>query len=453
MTNLFGTSGIRGVIPESISPKLALDLGKALAAHLENSGEVVIGRDSRTSSVMIEDSFSAGLISCGCTVKKLGLVPTPAVGTAVRRFEMDAGVMITASHNPPEYNGLKFFSSSGMAYTPAMEAELEEMYSKEKFEFASWNGVGDVSSADIMEGYINEISEAAELDRKFKVAVDCANGATSIVSPYLLERLGCEVVTVNSQPDGTFPGHPPEPVGENLRDLCKIVRSVKADVGLAHDGDGDRIAAVDERGRVLPGDELLAIMGAYAVGNFGGKVVTTVDASKIVDEQVSSAGGEVVRTEVGDVSVAREMKSLGAYFGGEPSGALICGDVHLCPDGPLAGARLLEVMAELGKPLSQASGEIPSYPVIRSKVSCPNDRKSKAMEIVKEQFPSKFKGVSEILTIDGVRLEFKDRSWVLIRPSGTEPYIRVTAEADREERAKSLVDGAKEILPDEGEIS
>ncbi|KXB01946.1 hypothetical protein AKJ45_00575 [candidate division MSBL1 archaeon SCGC-AAA261F19] len=447
MSNLFGTSGVRGIYLEKVSPDLVFNLGRALATHLDNSGKVAVGRDPRTSSVVLEGYFSAGLISCGCNVKKLGLVPTPAVSFAAREFGTDAGAMITASHNPPEYNGIKFFNSDGMAYTPAMEAEIERIYSRGIFEPTPWDGVGNVETAGILEEYINKISDMIKLDRKFKVAVDCGNGATSAVTPYLLRRLGCEVVAINSQPDGTFPGHPPEPVAENLRDLCEVVRSVKADLGLAHDGDGDRVLAVDEMGRVVPGDELLASMGAYAVKNFGGVVVTTVDASKVVDEQVTSADGKVVRTRVGDVSVAQKMKTVGAKFGGEPSGALIWGGVHLCPDGPLIGAKILEMVAEMNKPLSKIKDEIPHYPVVRSKIACPNKEKPKVMEVVKERFPSRFEGVSEVLSMDGLRLEFEDGSWVLIRPSGTEPYIRITAEADNQEKAELLVDNVKKILP------
>ncbi|KXB02314.1 phosphoglucosamine mutase [candidate division MSBL1 archaeon SCGC-AAA261F17] len=446
MPKLFGTSGVRGIINEDFTPETALRLARALATSLENSGTIVIGKDPRTSSDLIEDIITSGLLAGGCSVKKLGVVPTSVVGFAARNLGADAGIMITASHNPPEYNGVKFFDSSGMAYTPDKELEIEEIYFEERFESVEWSEIKDVSSTTILREYMQDISKVVDVDKKFKVVVDCANGAASQVTPYLLEGLGCEVITLNSQLDGTFPGRPPEPVKENLQELCKIVKSTAADVGLAHDGDGDRIAAADENGHVVEGDKLLALASAYAVQKFGGKIVTTIDASKVVDEQVIEAGSEVVRTKVGDVSVAQEMESQEANFGGEPSGTWICGDVHLCPDGPLAGIRILEMIDDSGKTLSELVDGVSSYPVCRAKIDCPNKEKEKVMQSVEEQAPQVFGDIVEKLTLDGLRLEFEDGAWLLVRPSGTEPYIRVTAEADDEDRAKSLVGEAKQLL-------
>lgn len=446
MSRLFGTSGVRGIINEDFTPEIALKLARSLATSLGNSGTIVVGKDPRTSSDLIEDIITSGLLSGGCSVKKLGVVPTPVVGVAARSLGADAGVMITASHNPPEYNGVKFFDSSGMAYTPDKESEIEEIYFGEKSGSVEWSEIGDVSSITILQEYIREISEVVGVNKKFKVVVDCANGAASLATPYLLGGLGCEVITLNSQLDGTFPGRPPEPAKENLQELCKIVKLTDADLGLAHDGDGDRIAAVDENGRVVEGDKLLALASAYAVQKFGGKIVTTVDASKVVDEQVTKVGGEVVRTKVGDVSVAQEMKSQEATFGGEPSGTWICGDVHLCPDGPLAGVRILEMVDDSGETLSKLVDGVPSYPVHRAKIDCPNEEKEKVMQSVEEQAPQVFKNIVEKLALDGIRLKFADGAWILIRPSGTEPCIRVTAEADDEDRAKSLVEETKQLL-------
>lgn len=446
MPELFGTSGVRGVINKDFPPEIALKLAKSLATSLNGSGTIVIGKDPRTSSDLLEDIITSGLLAGGCSVKKLGVVPTPVVGFACRTLGVDAGIMITASHNPPQYNGVKFFDSSGMAYAPDKESEIEDIYFGEKYESVEWNEVKNASSVEIVRDYMREISSAVKIGKKFKVVIDCANGAASQVTPYLLEELGCEVVTLNSQLDGTFPGRPPEPTKDNLGELCKLVESTEADLGLAHDGDGDRIAAVDENGCVVEEDKLLALVGSYAARKFGGKIVTTVDASKVVDEQVDKAGGEVVRTKVGDVSVAQEMKSQGSIFGGEPSGTWICGDVHLTPDGPLAGIRILEVMDDSGKTLSELVEKIPSYPVRRAKIDCPNKEKEKVMQNVKERAPQVFKDIIETLTIDGLRLKFKDGAWILIRPSGTEPYIRITAEANNEDRVKTLIDEAKKLL-------
>ncbi|KXA90397.1 hypothetical protein AKJ57_04190 [candidate division MSBL1 archaeon SCGC-AAA259A05] len=446
MSDLFGTSGIRGVINEDITPELALNLAKSLSAELGGSGKVVVGRDARFAGETIENSLIAGFLSGGCEVERLGIVPTPVVGFAVLELEADAGVMITASHNPPEYNGIKIFDSLGMILPPGRERKIEEIYGEKDFEISPWNEIGSVGDEDVSEDYLRRMTDELSLNEEYKVIVDCANGPTSKTTPALLGRLGCEVQTINSHLDGFFSGRLPEPTSENLDDLGNFVEASDADVGFAHDGDGDRIAAVDEKGRVVSEDKLLALVGSYSAERFGGGMVTTVNASKIVDELVSEAGGEVLRTKVGDVNVAQEMNSQDLKFGGEPSGTWIIGDVHLCPDGTLAAARILEMLDGQEKTLLELVDSISSYPIFREKVDCPNEEKSDKMKSVKEESATKFGEFKDMVTVDGVRLEFENGDWVLIRPSGTEPYIRITAEANEKSRAKSLVKKAKEIL-------
>jgi phosphoglucosamine mutase len=225
-----------------------------------------------------------------------------------------------------------------------------------------------------------------------------------------------------------------------------VVRSTGADLGLAHDGDADRIAAVDEKGRVVGWDKLLALASAHAVEGVRGKVVTTVDASMVVDERVAAVGGSVVRTRVGDVAVAQAVKTNQAVFGGEPSGAWIYPDVHLCSDGPLAGARILELMDEAAKPFSELADEVPEYPIVREKVRCPNEKKAAVMKKASARAKKVFKDVEDVSTVDGVRLVLGYGSWVLIRPSGTEPFMRITAEAKTVERANALVRAAKKLI-------
>ncbi len=446
MGKLFGTSGVRGVVGEDITSELALDLGLALATYLKNSGTVVVGKDPRTSSDMLEGCLVAGLLSGGCDVKKIGIVPTPVVSFAIRRLSAAAGIMITASHNPPEYNGIKFWDSNGMAYTPEDEAKVEAIYFDKKLKPAAWDEIGKVETIDVLPEFIDEVAGSTSLRRSYKIVVDCGNGAGALATPYVLRKLGCRVITLNSQLDGFFPGRSLEPTPENLQELCRVVKSVGADLGLAHDGDADRIAAVDEKGRVVSWDKLLALACAYAVRKFGGKIVTTVDASMVVEEYVSAAGGSVVRTRVGDVNVAQAMKTHGATFGGEPCGAWICGDVRMCPDGPLAGVRILELIDEAGKPLSELADRVPSYPIVRAKVGCPNEKKAATMKKFETRSKKEFPGITDVLTIDGIRLSFKDGSWILIRPSGTEPYIRVTAEGKTREKAQKNARKAAKLL-------
>ena len=446
MSRLFGTSGIRGIVNVDLKPELALDLGLSLAAFVENSGLFVLGKDPRISSDMLESSLVSGLLSGGCDVKKIGVAPTPAVGFAVPHLGAKAGVMITASHNPPEYNGIKLFDSDGMAFTPDQEEKIERIYFSGRTGGVPWDGIGDVEDADILPYYIKKIASSVSLSRGYKVVVDCACGAGALATPFILREFGCKVIALNSQLDGFFPGRALEPTPENLQELGKIVKSLRADLGLAHDGDADRIAAVDEKGRVVSWDKLLALMAAHAVERNKGKVVTTVDASMIVDELVTSAGGKVMRTRVGDVAVAQAVKANQAVFGGEPSGAWIFPEVHLCPDGPLAGAKIIEMIDEAAKSLSKLADGIPEYPIVRAKVRCPNARKTAVMKKVAARVKRAFYGVGEVLTIDGVRLTLEDGAWVLIRPSGTEPYIRITSEAKSAERANALVKDAKKFI-------
>jgi phosphoglucosamine mutase len=446
MGRLFGTSGIRGVVNEDLTPELFLEMGLVLATKLGNSGTVVVGRDPRTSSEMLENALVSGLISGGCNVKRLGVVPTPVVSFAVRLFGASAGAMITASHNPPEYNGLKFWDEKGMAYSPTLEAEVEELYFKRMAKPVAWDEMGSAEEVDVLPRYLEAIARSVSLKKGYTVVVDCGNGAGAVVTPHLLRRLGCKVITINSQLDGYFPGRGLEPTPENLRDLCHVVSSVGADIGLAHDGDADRIAAVDERGRVVEPDKLLALISAHQVKKRGDIVVTTVDASSLVDESVKARGGELVRTRVGDVSVANEVKKRGAVFGGEPSGAWIFPHVHLAPDGPLAAAKIVELLGSTGKALSELLDELPTYPTLREKIACPNEKKAAAVEKFGALAMGKFKDVMDVLTIDGIRLSLRDGSWLLVRPSGTEPYIRITAEGKTLKRAKEMTNLAVEIL-------
>jgi len=431
------------VVGEFLTPALALDLGLALATQLGNRGLVVVGKDPRTSSDMLESCLVSGLLSGGCDVRTLGVVPTPVVGFGARKLRASAGVVITASHNPPEYNGIKFFDSEGMAYSPELEAGIERIYFEKRAKPAAWDGIGRIEQAEVLGDYIENVAKAVKLKGGYKVVIDCANGAGSVVTPRLLRELGCKVIALNSQLSG-FPARPLEPAPENLGELCSVVRSVGADIGFAHDGDADRAAAVDEKGRVVEWDKLLALMCAHMVRKTGGRVVTTVDASMAVDEQVRAAGGEVIRTRVGDVAVARAVKESGAVFGGEPSGAWIFGDVGY-PDGPLACARVLEMVDEAGRTLSELAEGVKGYPIVRRKFKCCEGRKAAVMKRVRERAPKVFKR-ADIATIDGVRLAFEDGSWVLIRPSGTEPYVRITAEARSASRARSLAATAKKLL-------
>ncbi|MEM3184184.1 MAG: phosphoglucosamine mutase [Candidatus Hadarchaeales archaeon] len=442
MGRLFGTSGIRGVFGHDITPEMFIEIGKSLATFI-GGGEVIVARDPRLSGEILANALMAGIMGGGCQVLDGGIAPTPALAFSVRILRKKAGAAITASHNPPEYNGAKFWDERGMAYTVEMEREIERIYFEKSWKGVEWKFVGKSRKIDVCRTYIQEILKNLQLERKFRVVVDCGNGAGSVVTPFLLRKLGCEVIGLNCHLDGRFPGRGLEPNEENLTVLCRIVKEVKADLGIAHDGDADRVAVVDDHGRFVGGDKLVAMLASWIVKSKG-TVVTTVDASMIVDEAVKKAGGRVVRTKVGDVSVACEVAKYGAKFGGEPSGAMIFPDLHLAPDGPLGAIKVLMMLEEIGRPLSELADELPEFPIARKKIACPNEIKEKVMREVSEELPRMLETIS-LTTVDGIRVETED-GWVLVRPSGTEPYIRITAEGRSPEVTKMLVEKASKVV-------
>jgi len=442
MGKYFGTSGIREVVNEKLTPELALRVGKALGTYL-GGGTVVVGKDTRTSGEMLKRAVISGLLSTGVDVIDIGLAPTPLTGFAIKLYGADAGVTITASHNPPEYNGIKVWQLNGMAYTPEMEAELERIIDFGHFRRASWNEIGTLRRADPREDYIREALKMVHLDGSYTVVLDTGNGAGSILSPYLQRELGNRVISLNSHPSGFFVREL-EPNAESLSALAKTVRAMKADVGIAHDGDADRIGVVDDNGNFVEYEVMLSLIAGYMLRKFGkGKIATTVDAGFALDDYVRPLGGEVLRTRVGDVAVADELAKHGGVFGGEPSGTWIIPQWNLTPDGIFAGALVLEMIDRLG-PISELAKGVPRYVTLRAKIPCPNEKKARAMETIAGEVLKSF-DYDRLIDIDGIRIE-NDDWWVLFRPSGTEPIMRITLEAHTEEKARELMEKAERLV-------
>jgi phosphoglucosamine mutase len=415
---LFGSSGIRGLANIEITVDLALKVGMALGKSKKTA---VIGRDPRVAGEMIELAVISGLMSAGCDVVRVGLVTTPTLAYAARNY--DCGVMITASHNPAEYVGIKLWNPDGMAFDSAQQEEIESIIEKEDFVYAPWDMVGKVSS------YENAVRDHIDMIRSYargapvRVVVDCGGGAGGTITPYLLREMGCEVITLNSQLDGYFPARNPEPNDANLWMLKKAVKEFEADIGIAHDGDADRMMAVDENGVFLSGDEMLAIFARYECKDkCSPMVVVPVDTSMMVDDALP--GSNVIHTRVGDVYVAEEMKKQKADFGGEPSGSWIFPRISYCPDGIYAAALLVDVVGE--KRLAALREELPEYPTLRSTIACENAAKQRVMENIR----TKLQSMGMVSSIDGIRVDMED-GWVLVRPSGTEAKIRITAQARR----------------------
>ena len=442
---LFGTSGIRGVVNRDITPSLALEVGAALATRL-GGGFIAVGRDSRLTGEMIEKALVSGIVSCGVDVKLFGLVPTPVLAFMTRELGAETGVSITASHNPPEYNGIKVFDTTSMAYTEEKQREIEEILTRGAFKHVPWDQIGSVECLDVVDRYVKGIVEALDFEREWKVVLDLFNGATCTIAPRVYEELGFKTIILNGQPDGRFPSGRPEPKADTPERLGGVMREVGAEVGFGYDGDGDRMVAVDEEGEPPPLDLVLGAYAAHLVRRRGGGVVVThVEASMCVDDAVKRAGGRVVRTRVGDVSIAEAMGEHGALFGGEPIGAWIHPQYHLCPDGILSSLLLLKALEEEEKTLREFVGEIPRYPMLRRNIPCPEERKRRAMEEVSEGLTELFPEVEGVLRVDGMRLELGD-GWILVRPSGTEPLIRITVEAREGERAEEILHTGEEYL-------
>jgi len=407
-----------------MTPELACSIGMAVgSSHLC----AVLGKDSRTSGPMMEAAVSSGLMASGCEVYSAGLVTTPTLAEAAR--SMSCGVMITASHNPPDYAGIKLWNSDGMGFGVEQSEQIEELLRTGGFKRASWDKVGrQHQMPDAIDRHIFRILQGVG-QAELKIVLDCANGPGSTITPLVLQRMGCRVITINSNPDGRFPGRPPEPVEENLQDLRNAVLSMGAVMGVAHDGDADRMVAIDDKGTFLGGDQLLALFAKRYAKN---KLVVTVDASMAVDDYVSA---EVIRTRVGDVFVSEQVKRSEADFGGEPSGTWIFPDQTYCPDGVLAAARLAEIACE-GK-LSELRKEIPVYPLVRHAVAYRHEDKDRVAKRLDEEMRAV--ECDELLTMDGYRLQFKD-GWALVRLSGTEPKIRLMSEARDRDRADQIME-------------
>ena len=407
---LFGSSGIRQLMGKELV-QLALNVGITTGNHYRH---VIVGCDTRTSAQAVKQAFVAGLLTAGARVFDAGVLPTPTLAFAANRF--DAAAMITASHNPPEYNGIKLLNPDGSAFDAKQRAQIEEAISTDTFSAARWD---EVRSSYLYSGaigmHIKRILSDFPGQRRLKVIIDPGGGAAYRTTSLLLSKMGCEIALINSYPNGFFP-RPPEPVEENLHELCRTTQQLGADLGIAHDGDADRMMVVDDRGRFISGDKLLVIFAKEAGAK---RIVTTVDASMVIDE----IGLNVTRTKVGDIYVSEELLK-GGSFGGEPSGAWIFPGISLCPDGIYAAARIVDIASR--SKISTLADAIPAYPILRASLP----RNEHTWNNICERLSAL--GLWLETDLDGLKFNF-DGGWVLIRNSGTEPKIRITTEAKSEE--------------------
>ncbi|HSK19782.1 MAG TPA: phosphoglucosamine mutase [Longimicrobiales bacterium] len=454
---MVSVSGVRGRVGAGLTPEVVARFASAFGAWVrERSGKarpkVVLGRDSRTSGPMFSRIVAGALQSVGCDVVEIGVAPTPTALYTIRALGADGAIVVTASHNPVEWNALKLASSAGM-FLDADEAPQMRAYVNDRpIERAEWNALGEVVRDEgAVQRHLEAVLGIPYLDipalkkRRFRVGLECINGAGSVLLPRLLEELGCEVMGLNLEPTGRF-AREPEPVAENLGDLERLVRDNGLDIGLATDPDADRLSLVSDAGRAIGEDYTLALAAALVLRHRKGPVVTNLSTSRVVQDVADAAGVELQRAPVGEINVARRMESAGAVVGGEGNGGVILPDVQLTRDAAVAAALVLQLLLEDGRKVSEIVASQQGYTIVKDKLPRDSGSLDAAYSVLEEQL-----GAPRSDRQDGLRLDWpQDRRWVHLRASGTEPILRIIAEAPSEEGARELVDRARAALSSTG---
>jgi len=448
---MVSVSGFRGKVGSCLTPELIGTLAAGFGAFLREEGSrgaVYLGRDSRTSGRMFSDAARAGLLSVGCDVVDLGVVPTPTLLLAAREGGGAGALGVTASHNPAEWNALKFAGGDGVFLDADRMGRFQAFLGDRAIPRAEWDGLGTGrEDPEAIERHLRRILELPFIeldrlrDRAFHVAVDCVHGAGGRAIPQLLESLGCRVTGIGLEPDGLFP-RDPEPTARNLGELGALVRESGAELGFAVDPDVDRLSLVDGAGEPLGEDLTLALCAAVVLQRRKGPVVTNLSTSRVVEDVASEFGVPLVRAPVGEIHVARRMEREGAVVGGEGNGGIILPELHLTRDAPVGCALLLQHLLDRGTSLRAAADRLPSYHIVKRKSDFPRERITGAYEKLRQGFPE-----AQVSTEDGLRLDWPDRrEWLHVRPSGTEPIVRLIAEAGEERRASELVEQALTLV-------
>src|SRR5215217_6076174 len=430
-------SGVRGVVGQSLTPKLLTQFAQAFGTHT-GPGTIVIGRDPRTSGEMVKHAVVAGILSTGNRVIDIGVCPVPTVQLQVRHRRAQGGIAITASHNPAEWNALKFIGSSGLFLDAGQARELLDIYHQGEYTKV---GGAELRTVEETEGatdlhiksILDVLGPLPKTEKKLRVVLDSCNGAGSLVGPKLIEALGTEVIRLNTTPDGSFP-RPAEPLPENLGDLRRTVKEHQADIGFAQDMDADRLAIVSEQGEAIGEDYTLVLATLYVLGRQKGPVVANLSTTSAVADVAKKFDCPVYLTKIGEVNVTDVMQQHHAVIGGEGNGGVIYPRINFARDSLVGIALMLHLLAESGKSVTQLLEDLPRYSMVKDKFTCPSDRIPAVLRMVRQEFAT-----FQMDTRDGVKVIMPD-GWLLVRGSNTEPIIRVVAEAKSEERARSLVD-------------
>jgi phosphomannomutase / phosphoglucomutase len=429
---LFGTNGIRGVFGKDLTLDFLVDVTQSLAAFYKE-GSILVGRDGRNSNNIMFNIVTAVLNSNGLNTVDAGIVPTPCLQYATKKNQYEGGVMITASHNPPEYNGVKPIANDGVELSRDDESVVEEIFRNKSF--INSDKIGQNFKEEmIIERYINDVLNLVNVEKikkhKFRITMDLGNGVQALVAPLLAKRLGCTVITLNGTLDGNFPGRGSEPTPSNLDLLSFVAKETKTDFGVAYDGDGDRCIFCDERGTILWGDKTGTLLAKYLISDRHqkAKIVCPINTTHILTKIAEENGSKVIHTKVGSVEVSREMIKQNAVIGLEENGGFMYGKLNQVRDGALTTALMLDLLASKEKPLSELLSSLPLVYQYKSKFHCSD------IELT-QKLINKFKNhgsPKKVETLDGVKIWFDDESWIMLRPSGTEPLIRIYGESTDE---------------------
>ncbi len=441
-----GISGVRGVVGETFTPELAVSFAQAFGTYI-GGGRILVCRDTRPSGPMVLAAVTSGLLACGCEVMDLGICPTPSMQLAVTRLGAQGGVSITAGHNPAAWNALKFVRGDGLYLNEAQAEELLDQFHQGEFDKATWDRIQPrVGSGDAILHHIETLASrfdvAAVRGRRLTVAVDCCNGACALLVPRWLETLGCAVLAINDDIASPFP-HDPEPRPDTMAQVRALVKAGHADIGLAHDADGERLGMVDEQGGPLSEELTLAVATTIALGTRRGPVVTNVSTTRLIDRIAERHGVPVIRTPVGQAYISEAMVEHAAVIGGEGNGAVAVPAVQPSHDSAAAIGLILEHLARSGDPLSDLIASLPPMAMVKQKIPMAPNLVFSVLEEFREAV-QETDGASIDLS-DGVRVSWPD-GWVHVRASNTESLIRVIAEADDGRRADDLADWARERL-------
>jgi len=440
-----GITGVRGIVGETFTPEVAVGFAQAFATYFAG-GRILVCRDTRPSGPMVRSAVVAGLLAAGCEVIDLGICPTPSLQLAVTLHKADGGIAVTAGHNPAQWNALKFVRGDGLYLSPQQAEELLDIYHQGEFAKAPWNDIQPaIQQADAIEHHLESLAGVFDVEtikrRRLKVAVDCCNGACSLLVPRWLAELGCEVLAINDDPEGVFP-HRPEPTPQTMAQLSALVKAGHADIGFAHDADGERLGIVTELGESLSEETTLALAARLRLEQSPGIIVTNVSTTSGIEQIAARYRGQVIRTQVGQAYISEAMLEYNAVLGGEGSGGLTVPEVHLTHDSAAAVGLILEGLARSAEPVSEIVRQLPSLCMLKHNLAVEPNR----LYSVLQDFRIAVEGEQLAYDLtDGIKIDLPE-GWVHVRASNTESTIRVIVEAENMKNARRLLDWARDKL-------